>query len=636
TLSRDTENAHSTLNKIFDKDKEQNRVKEQQLLGEIGVQATDIARTEATIRATEKAKADFDIRNYKQDDIDKAKAELIAEGKSAGDRDITALLFNKEVEKNLAESGFGTGGKYTRAMQAATAAVQGVMGGDLKAALANGAAPFIANEIKKQIPDEEADANLKRTIAHGIANAALALAKGENVAAQATGAMTGEAIGILAESVYHKKAHELTEREKENVSAWATLASGLAGGLAGGDTQSVANAAQAGKTTVENNYLTGADKREADEKYVRCNGDKDCQLKVVRETNELSQRKDDELLAYKQQLVREMGKEMEAAVIACQGDMECQRKEYATIKTDYDNRYREHVKIVTENTSLGDLDYQYYPDNTRVESVIDGVVNTGPEKVVDLATNVTNYVTNHSASEMLGDTLQVGKIVIGIPQEWLSQDIPAQSLEKALFSLGVSTGHEIGEATFYNMAGTSVVSVGGKALQWSNGKWIPVKIGNLEPGNPLSTSIVRNGDRLVLNQGNLPTCGPNSCAMVMNTSGLNYDLGKLITDAKVTPQGARMNNLASAMRNQGLADARFISRVSVEELAVATSKGNPAIVAMKLDRGGHAVVVDGITVRNGQTVVAIRDPALGRQYFTPIDEFKNKYMGQAIITSPKK
>ncbi|HEJ9811588.1 TPA: VENN motif pre-toxin domain-containing protein, partial [Proteus mirabilis] len=508
--------------------------------------------------------------------------------------------------------------------------------GDLKAALANGAAPFIANEIKKQIPDEEADANLKRTIAHGIANAALALAKGENVAAQATGAMTGEAIGILAESVYHKKAHELTEREKENVSAWATLASGLAGGLAGGDTQSVANAAQAGKTTVENNYLTGADKREADEKYVRCNGDKDCQLKVVRETNELSQRKDDELLAYKQQLVREMGKEMEAAVIACQGDMECQRKEYATIKTDYDNRYREHVKIVTENTSLGDLDYQYYPDNTRVESVIDGVVNTGPEKVVDLATNVTNYVTNHSASEMLGDTLQVGKIVIGIPQEWLSQDIPAQSLEKALFSLGVSTGHEIGEATFYNMAGTSVVSVGGKALQWSNGKWIPVKIGNLEPGNPLSTSIVRNGDRLVLNQGNLPTCGPNSCAMVMNTSGLNYDLGKLITDAKVTPQGARMNNLASAMRNQGLADARFISRVSVEELAVATSKGNPAIVAMKLDRGGHAVVVDGITVRNGQTVVAIRDPALGRQYFTPIDEFKNKYMGQAIITSPKK
>ncbi len=142
-------------------------------------------------------------------------------------------------------------------MQAATAAVQGLMNGDLNAALANGTAPFIANEIKNLIPGDDADANLKRTIAHGIAhgivNAALALAKGENAAAQATGAMTGEAICILAESIYNKKAHELTEQEKENISAWATLASGLAGGLVGGDTQSAANSAQAGKTTVENN-----------------------------------------------------------------------------------------------------------------------------------------------------------------------------------------------------------------------------------------------------------------------------------------------------------------------------------------------------------------------------------------------
>ncbi|EMQ4857538.1 VENN motif pre-toxin domain-containing protein [Morganella morganii] len=129
------------------------------------------------------------------------------------------------------------------------------MNGDLNAALANGAAPFIANEIKNLIPGEGTDSQLARVVAHGIANAALALAKGENAAAQATGAMTGEAIGILAESVYKKQPGELTEQEKENVSAWATLASGLAGGLVGGDTQSAANSAQAGKTTVENNSL---------------------------------------------------------------------------------------------------------------------------------------------------------------------------------------------------------------------------------------------------------------------------------------------------------------------------------------------------------------------------------------------
>ena len=30
-------------------------------------------------------------------------------------------------------------------------------------------------------------------------------------------------------------------------------------------------------------------------------------------------------------------------------------------------------------------------------------------------------------------------------------------------------------------------------------------VGNFEPGNPASTSIIRNGERLVLNQGSLPT-----------------------------------------------------------------------------------------------------------------------------------
>ncbi|WP_413483580.1 VENN motif pre-toxin domain-containing protein [Morganella psychrotolerans] len=256
-LSRDTENAHSTLNPIFDKEKEQNRMQEQQLLGEIGVQVIDIARTHAKANAVKDVKEQFGRTPVTEDERNKAITALKEVNKNTvpDEKIITDYVFNDRVEQHLTESGFGTGGKYTRAMQAATAAVQGVMGGDLAGALANGAAPYIANEIKNLIPGEDTESQLKRTIAHGIANAALALAKGENAAAQATGAMTGEAIGILAESIYNKKAHELTEQEKENVSAWATLASGLAGGLVGGDTQSAANSAQAGKTTVENNAV---------------------------------------------------------------------------------------------------------------------------------------------------------------------------------------------------------------------------------------------------------------------------------------------------------------------------------------------------------------------------------------------
>ena len=52
---------------------------------------------------------------------------------------------------DMTASGFGTGGKYQQAIQAATAAVQGLAGGNLSAALADGAAPYIA-EIIKQTP----------------------------------------------------------------------------------------------------------------------------------------------------------------------------------------------------------------------------------------------------------------------------------------------------------------------------------------------------------------------------------------------------------------------------------------------------------------------------------------------------
>ena len=75
--------------------------------------------------------------------------------------------------------------------------------------------------------------------------------------------MAGEAAGMLALDIYGKSVGELTEQEKENISAWSTLAAGLAGGLVGGDTQSVANSALAGKVTVENNSLTGDKTRES-------------------------------------------------------------------------------------------------------------------------------------------------------------------------------------------------------------------------------------------------------------------------------------------------------------------------------------------------------------------------------------
>lgn len=263
-LSRDTENAHSALNPIFDKEKAQNRVKEQQLLGEIGVQVIDIAKTDAKIRFTKEARQDFDRSRLTAADEAVAKKALEKEGKTATPEAIDNYYINLDADKRLANSDYGTGGKYTRAMQAATAAVQGIMGGDLNAAIANGAAPYIASEIAALIPEKD---KTGRIIAHGIANAALALVKGENALSQAGGAMAGEAAGMLALDIYGKSVGELTEQEKENISAWSTLAAGLAGGLVGGDTQSVANSALAGKVTVENNALANHLEKDVIDKF---------------------------------------------------------------------------------------------------------------------------------------------------------------------------------------------------------------------------------------------------------------------------------------------------------------------------------------------------------------------------------
>ncbi|ASQ15694.1 hypothetical protein [Enterobacter cloacae] len=62
---------------------------------------------------------------------------------------------------------FLVAGKYQQAIQAATATVQGLASGNLSAALAGGAAPYIAEIIKQTAPD-----GAGRVAAHAVVNAA--------------------------------------------------------------------------------------------------------------------------------------------------------------------------------------------------------------------------------------------------------------------------------------------------------------------------------------------------------------------------------------------------------------------------------------------------------------------------------
>ncbi|EJI3253720.1 hemagglutinin repeat-containing protein, partial [Escherichia coli] len=244
-LNRDAAHANQTLSPIFDREKEQQRLQQAQLIGEIGNQVADIARTEGQI-AGEKAKRDPAALNQ-------ARAELEAAGKPFTEQDVAQRAYNN----GMAASGFGTGGKYQQAIQAATAAVQGLAGGNLSAALAGGAAPYLAEVVKTMTTDPvTGEVNKAANVAaHAVVNAALAVAQGNNALAGAAGAATGEVVGMIATQMYGKPVSELSETEKQTVSTLATVAAGLAGGLVGDSGASAVAGAQAGKTTVENNML---------------------------------------------------------------------------------------------------------------------------------------------------------------------------------------------------------------------------------------------------------------------------------------------------------------------------------------------------------------------------------------------
>ncbi|MDU7343696.1 hemagglutinin repeat-containing protein, partial [Enterobacter sp.] len=257
TLSRDTDHANGSIDPIFNKEKEQKRLQTAQMIGEIGNQVADIARTNGKIAATEAANekmktAGSDARNA-------AISQLKKDGKEVTDQAIHDQMYQTFYNEAFNQSGMGTGQSTQRAITAATAAIQALAGGDIKAAIAGGAAPYIANAIANAIPEKDLKG---RVLAHAVVNAALAAASGRDGASAAAGAAVGELAGKIAVDGFGKQVSELSEEEKQTVSALATLASGLAGGLVGDSSANAVAAAQAGKTTVENNYLSQPEKTE--------------------------------------------------------------------------------------------------------------------------------------------------------------------------------------------------------------------------------------------------------------------------------------------------------------------------------------------------------------------------------------
>lgn len=278
-LSRDAQNANDRISKIFDKEKEQRRMEQAQLIGEISSQVGKIVSTYGEIAATESANEK--MKGVQKEDRESARQawEKLNPNKTATEQDVSQYLYDGFYNSALEESEMGTGGSYQRAIQATTAIVQGLSAGNINAALAGAAAPYLANQIAQHIDKEDREARL---IAHAVLGAALAAVQKQDIAAGAAGASIGELAGMIAVELKGGRAGELSESDKQTVSALATLASTLAGGLIGDSGATAVNAGLAGKNAVENNHLSPEHQKSRSEEFVSCGDDTNC-FRGVRE-----------------------------------------------------------------------------------------------------------------------------------------------------------------------------------------------------------------------------------------------------------------------------------------------------------------------------------------------------------------
>jgi len=245
-LSRDTDNANGHIDKIFDKDKVARKLEFAQGMQELGQRVAG------------------DVSSYKmQAAEDETRERLLkANPQYAGYSTdaLNTLIVNDPGYKAVAEK-WGTGGSYSMAAAAVTGVLGGLGAGNLGAAAAGGMAPYIANKIKqatsKVVDGQEQTNVLANTMAHAVAGAVLAQLAGNNATAGAAGAAGGElmARAILSSMYPGKQASELTQDEKQVVSALGQLAAQLSAGVASGSVEGGIQGAVAGKNAVENNFL---------------------------------------------------------------------------------------------------------------------------------------------------------------------------------------------------------------------------------------------------------------------------------------------------------------------------------------------------------------------------------------------
>ncbi|WP_368350127.1 VENN motif pre-toxin domain-containing protein [Pectobacterium peruviense] len=390
TLSRDVEHANNALSPIFNKEKEQKRLKQAQLIGEIGAQVMDIVRTEGELKAQKAAEAKGDSKVERPKDGDS-----VAQWEDYKKALTESPTYKAEMQK------YGTGSDFQRAAQAATAAIQALAGGDIQKAIASGASPYLAQLVKDvTMPKDESKATASyiaaNAMAHAVVGAVVAQLSGQDAAAGALGASSGElaARAIMAKEYPGKTANDLTEAEKQSVSALSTLAAGLVSGLASNSTASAASGAQSGRNAVENNFLSTEENRQRLSEMSFCGSDSACKDGVTEKFKKIS---DEQIKSV------ENCSSVDVCVVKA--------KEMAELQADYGQRIEELGEKLRANGRLNGADLEEWTylhivtpalEAGRLKAIHNAQAVGGSDEASQLAINTIAQAGATSAAGIIG------------------------------------------------------------------------------------------------------------------------------------------------------------------------------------------------------------------------------------------
>lgn len=201
-LSRDPENANGSIAPIFDREKEQKRLQEAQVISQVSGQMSNIVMTYGETEAMKAARK---------------------EHPGMSDAQLRETPEYREVMK-----GYGTGSTPQMVVQAITGVLGGLNAGNPGQVLAGGLNPAVAQLIKQATGDNR-EANL---MAHAVWGALAAQLGGNNAASGAAGAFSGElAARYIIDNYYGGRTDNLSEQERQQISMLTTIASGIAGDL---------------------------------------------------------------------------------------------------------------------------------------------------------------------------------------------------------------------------------------------------------------------------------------------------------------------------------------------------------------------------------------------------------------------